>query len=56
MNYELKDIIELFCAIFGVLATVAGAIWATIKAANSYFESKKIELHTILQEECFQID
>lgn len=46
MNYELKDIIELFCAIFGVLATVAGTIWATVKAIKNYFENKKIELNT----------
>ena len=41
MNYELKEIIELFCAIFGVLATIAGTIWATIKATNSYFWTVK---------------
>lgn len=41
MNYESKDIIELFCAIFGVLATVAGTMWATIKATKRYFENKK---------------
>lgn len=46
MNYESKDIIELFCAIFGVLATVAGTMWATIKATKRYFENKKIELNT----------
>ena len=46
MNYELKDIIELFCTIFGVLATVAGTMWATIKATKRYFENKKIELNT----------
>lgn len=42
----MKDIIELFCAIFGVLATVAGTIWAIIKATKNYFENKKIELNT----------
>lgn len=46
MNYESKDIIELFCAIFGVLATVAGTMWATIKATKRYFGNKKIELNT----------
>lgn len=46
MNYESKDIIELFCAVFGVLATVAGTMWATIKATKRYFENKKIELNT----------
>lgn len=46
MNYESKDIIELFCAIFGVLATVAGTMWATINATKRYFENKKIELNT----------
>jgi tetratricopeptide (TPR) repeat protein len=46
MNYESKDIIELFCAIFGVLATVAGTMWAIIKATKRYFENKKIELNT----------
>lgn len=45
MNYELKDIIELFCAVFGVLATIAGTVWATMKATKNYFESKKIELN-----------
>ncbi len=46
MNYELKDIIELFCAVFGVLATIAGTIWASIKATKSFFENKKVELNT----------
>lgn len=48
MNYESKDIIELFCAIFGVLATVAGTMWATIKATKRYFENKKNRIKYIL--------
>lgn len=46
MNYELKDIIELFCAVFGVLATIAGTIWASVKATKSFFKNKKVELNT----------
>ena len=46
MDYELKDIIELFCAIFGVLATIVGTIWASIKATKSFFENKKVKLNT----------
>lgn len=46
MDCELKSIIEIFCAVFGVLATVVGTVWATMKATKRYFESKRIELNT----------
>lgn len=46
MNYELKDTIELFCAVFGVLVTIVGTIWASIKTTKKFFENKKIELNT----------
>lgn len=46
MNYELKDIIELFCAVFGVLATVVGALWAIINVTKNHIENKKLELNT----------
>lgn len=46
MNNKFKDTIELFCAVFGVLATVVGAVLATMKTIKSHFESKKIELNT----------
>ena len=46
MNYGLKDIIEIFCAIFGVLATVIGTIWAIIKATKNYIDNQKIESNT----------
>ena len=46
MDCELKSIIEIFCAVFGVLATVFGTVWAAMKAVKKYFESKKIKLNT----------
>lgn len=46
MNYGMKDIIEIFCAVFGVLATIVGAIWASIKTIKSFFENKKMDLNT----------
>ncbi len=46
MNYNMKDFIEICCAIFGVLATITGMLWTIVKAAKRYFESRKIELNT----------
>lgn len=46
MNSELKDTIELFCAIFGVLATIIGAIWAIVKVIKNHLINKRLELKT----------
>lgn len=46
MNSELKDTIELFCAIFGVLATIIGAIWAFVKVIKNHLINKKLKLQT----------
>lgn len=46
MNSELKDTINLFSTILGILATIIGAILAVVKVIRNYLINKKLKLQT----------